>query len=87
MDGRETPNQVTLRKAKEKRIVEAQNEGYALTVDMELDTYRYGEARKDLGVVAMYQYLKRKGSKAARFFEREAIEEASQKTDEIPVIA
>ncbi len=82
----ETPNNYTLRLAKEKRITDFQNRGDAFHADEELDTYRYGAARPDLAASAFYLYLRRKGSKAARFFEKGAIAEASQETTESPAI-
>lgn len=86
MDGRETPGNKVVRLGIEKKIVAYNNAGDMAHVDMGLDKYPHGKERKPLGVVAMYQALKQKGSGAARFFEKEALEITDQETGEIPVV-
>lgn len=86
MSNFENPSQLTVRKSREKRIEDYHKSGDSNHANMELDLWPYGKERKPLGVVALYQTLKRKGSKAARFFEKEAIAEASQDTTEIPAV-
>jgi hypothetical protein len=82
----ETAFEIATRGTIERDIVDSQNKGDGNQVNAKLDIFPYGKPRKELGVVALYQTLERKGSKAARFFEKEAIAEASQETDEIPVV-
>lgn len=82
----ETPAQLTLRKSKEKRIAHYLNAKDGFHINEELDTYPYGQPRKELGAAAMYQALKKKGSKAARFFRKEAIAETTHQTEEMEVV-
>lgn len=82
----ETPGNKTIRLTKEKKIFDYNKGGDGNKSDAELDTYRYGQARSDLSSSAMFLLLKRKGSKAARFFEAQAVIESNQETGEIPIV-
>lgn len=86
MDGREAPGAKTVRLGIEKRIIDHHNAGDSTHVNMGLDHWPHGKERQPLGVVAIYQLLKRKGRPAARFFEKQATAEAAQPTEEIPII-
>ncbi len=86
MSNFENPAQTTVRLSREKRITEYQNAGDSHHVNAELDVYRYGQARPDLSAAAMYRLLKQAGRPAARFFEKQAIAEASQVTTEFPAV-
>ncbi len=82
----ETAFEIATRLGIERDITDSNNKKDGNQVDAKLDIYAYGRERPMLGIVAMYQALKRKGSPAARFFERQAIALASQPTEEIPIV-
>lgn len=82
----ETAFETAVRKGIETDIVDSANKHDGDQVNAKLDIYAYGRERPLLGAVAMWQYLKAKGSPAARFFEKEALRVLSQPTEEIPIV-
>lgn len=82
----ETAFQIATRKTIETDIVDSANKHDSDQVNAKLDIHPYGRERPLLGAVAMWQALKSKGSKAARFFEKEALDILAQPTEEIPVV-
>ncbi len=82
----ETAFQIATRKTIEADITDSQNKHDSDQVNAKLDIHPYGRERPLLGAVAMWQYLKDKGSKAARFFEKDALAALAQPTEEIPVV-
>lgn len=82
----ETGFEIATRKTIEADIVDSHNKHDSDQVNAKLDIHPYGRERPLLGVVAMWQYLEAKGSKAARFFEKEALAILAQPTEEIPVV-
>ncbi len=75
---KESAFQAGTRASIERDIEDSFGKGDMNQVDAKLDIHPYGREREPLGVVACYQLLKQKGSKAARFFEREATAEARE---------
>ncbi len=82
----ETAFEIATRKSIEADIVDSANKHDSDQVNAKLDIHPYGRERPLLGAVAMWQALKTKGSKAARFFEKEALAILAHPTEEIPIV-
>ncbi len=82
----ETAFQIATRKTIEADITDSHNKHDSDQVNAKLDIWAYGRQRPMLGVVAMWQALKAKGSPAARHFEKKALTILSQPTEEIPIV-
>jgi hypothetical protein len=82
----ETAFELAVRQGIERDIVDSNNKHDGDQVNAKLEIYPYGKERPMMGVVACWQALKRKGSSAARFLEKQAIAEATQPTEEIAIV-